>query len=685
MDFLRLVHMNRIVVLALLCFLFGNECLRANNQSFNSKMFLPPPIWSCIQTVGNDIVLNWQQVPDPGGNFVSYEVHSLEDGFITSITNIAITTFTHTGVASVKNYFISVIDNISGATNSTTLKNIVLSLNNPSNGTAILSWNTSGYPLSNPPAKPIGIEREFPVGNWSLRDSVASNTTFYRDTIDICQAFLNYRIIHPGNGCDFNSNPIGDLFEDKITPDIPVISNATIDTNTGNINLTWNINGQSDTYGYVVYLMDASGFLIEIDTVWGQANTTYNYFENTANGPLSYSIAAFDSCFTTSIPATYQTSAKADVHSTSFLSGIYNECGSVGALYWTDYEGWDIDHFEVFYHDNTSGWISIPNIQANQYSILLPNTATYEFVVQAHHADGRSTFSNIIELTATASAPPAINYIATASVIGQKVHLKHFVDTSGNVSAIAFEWLQKDGIFKEVGRVPVFLPFTTFIHDDANVEQLNTYRAVIIDSCGNQTIISDTVQTTVLNIIGDSINLTNTLNWSPYIGFDGPIIDCEIYRSIDGVIDIIPLANVGPFTYQYTDYVSEEYVRNALCYFIVAIEGINSYGFSETANSNRRCSEFPPKVFIPNAFTPGGFNPVFRPEYSYMKFPDFYMKIIDRWGQVIHETDDPLTGWNGNILNGSEQAPNDMYRYIIRFYGIDDLETVYTGHFSLIR
>jgi gliding motility-associated-like protein len=685
MHFLRLVHMNRFIWLLLLFSLTGQSLVYADNQSIRNKMVLPPPIWSCIQTVGGDVVLNWQPVSDPGGNFISYEVHSVEDGLIATIPNIATTTYTHVGVSSVKNYFISVIDNVVGATNSVTLQNIRLTLNNPNNGTALLSWNQSGFPLPSPPATPVNIEKEYPAGVWNTEKSVPSNVTFFRDTIDVCQAQINYQIVHPGNGCDFTSNVIGDVFEDKITPDIPVISNTTIDTMTGNVVISWNANAQPDTYGYVVYLVDASGFLVEIDTVWGQANTTFNYVENTSTGPLTYSVAAFDSCFTASVPATYQTSAKADVHTTVFLSGVYSGCGSFATLYWTNYEGWDIDHFEFFYHDPNQNWVSVPNLNVNQYTMVLPNTAVYEFVVQAHHTDGRTSFSNVFQLTATASSPPSINYITSATVVNQKVNLRHLVDTSGNVTEVAFEWMQKDGSFKEVGRVPAFTPFNNFIHEDADVEKVNTYRAVIIDSCGNQTIISDTVHTTVLEVIGDSVNLTNTLNWSPYIGFDGGVIDYEIYRSIDGIVDPMPIATVAPGTYTYLDYVSEEIVRNTLCYHIVAIEDINQYAFAETANSNVRCSEFSATVYIPTAFTPNGFNPVFRPEYSYMKYPNFYMWIYDRWGQVIFETDNAYTGWDGTMLNGSEDAPNDTYRYLIRFYGIDDLEMIYTGHFSLLR
>jgi gliding motility-associated-like protein len=677
--------MYRIVWLFMLPSFLGGNALFAENQSIRSKLVLPPPIWSCIQTVGTNVVLNWEPVADPGGNFVAYEVHSLEDGLIASIPNLGITSYTHVGVVSIKNYFIAVLDNVAGATNSSTLQNIRLTVNNPNNGLALLSWNQSGFPLTLPPTTPIDILKEYPAGTWATEKSVSGATTFFKDTIDVCQALINYQIVHPGNSCDFTSNAVGDIFEDKITPDIPVLSNASIDTATGDVNLLWNVNAQPDTYGYVVYLMDAAGFLVEIDTVWGQGNTSFSYTENTSIGPLTYSIAAFDSCYTASTPPTNQTSAKADEHTTVFLSGVYSECGSFATLYWSNYAGWEIDHYTLFYHEPNQNWVSIPNLNVNQHTLVLTNTATYEFVVQAYNSDGRSTFSNVIQITATASPPPSINYLTTASVIGQQINLKHFVDTSGNVSEVAFEWQQKDGSFQEVGRIQVFLPFSSFIHTEANVEQINTYRAVIIDSCGNPTTISNVVQTTVLTLVGDSINLTNTLNWTPYIGFDGTTVDYEIYRSIDGNLNPIPISNTGPGVYSYMDFVSSEIVRNKLCYFVVAIEGVNQYGFAETANSNLTCGEFSPTVYVPSAFTPDGFNPLFRPEYSYMNFPYFHMEIYDRWGQIIYETNDPIAGWNGTLMNGSEPAPNDSYSYLIRFYGIDDLEKVYTGHFSLLR
>lgn len=649
-------------------------------------MLLPPPNWECIQSVGGDVILNWTVVPDLGGNFVQYEVHSQEDGLISVIPNINTTTFTHVGVGSIKNYFIVVVDNVSGPTSGPVVQNLFLTLNNPNNGLAILNWNNTNFPLSAPPAEPIDILREYPTGVWSIRDSVTSPTTFFKDTIDVCQSLLNYQVTFPGNGCDFTSNIIGDVFEDKISPDIPVVSDITIDSLTGLVTINWGVNGQNDTYGYIVYLQNVAGNVVELDTVWGLNNTTFTYLENTTVGALTYSVAAFDSCFTTSTPPTYQTSAKADVHSTVFLQGHYDPCGSVGVLDWTAYAGWNnVDHYEIYVQAAGDPWINVASLSALQYSHIFTATGNFNIVIMAAHLDGRKSFSNKITLNVSTSGAPAINYILSASVIDQEVFIRHLVDTSGNVSAIAFERQRKDGTFYEIGRQSVFLPITSFTDEDANVEEVNAYRAIVIDSCGFKTTISDTAYTTVLSIVGDSINYVNSVSWTPYIGFDGIIQRYDLFRIIDGVTSPTAIASVGPNTFTFDDNVDLEFVRNELCYYVVAVENTNSYGFAEHANSNVACSEFTPAVFIPNAFTPGGFNPFFGPKYTYMKLPFFNMEIYNRWGELVFETEDPLKPWNGKLNDDYTDAPDGVYIYKIRFYGIDDKQMLFDGHVNLLR
>ena len=60
----------------------------------------------------------------------------------------------------------------------------------------------------------------------------------YEEIIDICDVFLNYQIVLPNSPCNFTSQIDGDLFDDQTPPDIPVVQSVTIDTLTGETQIT---------------------------------------------------------------------------------------------------------------------------------------------------------------------------------------------------------------------------------------------------------------------------------------------------------------------------------------------------------------------------------------------------------------------------------------------------------------
>ncbi|MFQ3575820.1 MAG: gliding motility-associated C-terminal domain-containing protein, partial [Cytophagales bacterium] len=57
--------------------------------------------------------------------------------------------------------------------------------------------------------------------------------------------------------------------------------------------------------------------------------------------------------------------------------------------------------------------------------------------------------------------------------------------------------------------------------------------------------------------------------------------------------------------------------------------------------------ECPPRLFVPDAFTPNGDrnNDKFNVYYAYIK--NFKMWIFNRWGEVIYYTEDPTQPWDG--------------------------------------
>jgi hypothetical protein len=395
-----------------------------------NRNVLPPPEITCISTdINDDVTINWNGVTDPSGDFDSYEIFSIADGSIATINNINTTTFTIPGEGIEENeFYITTNSGCGGNTPrySDTISNIFLELNNPGNGEALLQWNAPKIPKPNGYNDYFHIYREYPSGTWTLIDSVPYNTTNYIDTITICDAFLNYRIILPTDNCDFESNIEGDNFEDQIVPDIPIISSVNIDTLTNGVTIEWDENSQPDTYGYVIYQTDQNGNLVEIDTVWGVGSTNFTHFPNTSGDPLQYSIAAFDSCYTDIIPPTYQTSAKAEPHTTNFLTSQLNICERVIELNWTGYLGFSNIEHDIYTRINGGTWEMIGNTGNNSFSTDIQLGDEMVFAVKTINLDNSNySFSNIDTISFIDAGGPSHSYLSVATVLDDKAIIKH--------------------------------------------------------------------------------------------------------------------------------------------------------------------------------------------------------------------------------------------------------------------
>ena len=86
------------------------------------------------------------------------------------------------------------------------------------------------------------------------------------------------------------------------------------------------------------------------------------------------------------------------------------------------------------------------------------------------------------------------------------------------------------------------------------------------------------------------------------------------------------------------------------CYLIEALDSQSGpNGGVNYALSNTTCLTVPPVIWIPNAITIGGFNPIFKPVISYADLTTFRMEIYSRWGDVIFETESADLGWDGTV------------------------------------
>ncbi len=93
------------------------------------------------------------------------------------------------------------------------------------------------------------------------------------------------------------------------------------------------------------------------------------------------------------------------------------------------------------------------------------------------------------------------------------------------------------------------------------------------------------------------------------------------------------------------------------------------------------------KTYAPNAFRPGSpieenrtFLPVGLDTYQY----NFKMKIYNRWGQVVYETNSSDQPWDGNTMDG-KPAPGGNYIWIAKYIDVQGLEHQQTGQVLLLR
>lgn len=116
------------------------------------------------------------------------------------------------------------------------------------------------------------------------------------------------------------------------------------------------------------------------------------------------------------------------------------------------------------------------------------------------------------------------------------------------------------------------------------------------------------------------------------------------------------------------------------CYYITALDSAGN----ESDPSVRLCLDECSNYVLPNVFSPNGdeFNEIYRPfRASYVEKVD--MKIFNRWGMLVFETEDPDINWDGRIMGTGQVVSTGVYYYICEVYEqrLSGLEVTYLKGF----
>jgi len=657
--------------------------------------YFPSRLACASVNAAGDVTITWQAPSDLSAGFDSYLIYYSQNGIagsfthIMTISNSAITTFTHTGTPAltrpVAYYILTRYTGNNFAPPSDTLQTIVLNVTDIAPESARLNWNTLYGNPDMPVQDAYDIYREYPSGVWSLIDS--SNTLDYFDTLKfICNKEIQYKIIVSDSiGCTSESTTDGKTFIDQIPPISPVLDSVSVNQS-NHVILGWEPSSSSDTYGYFIYFGANNLFL---DTVYGRYNTIYDdAMHDPSSASLIYTIAAFDSC-------NFNKSPLVANQRTILLTLKKNVCKSEITLHWTPYRNMlpVLVGYRIFVSENGGDFNLLAYVDTANRDYVhrsLQDGVDYCYYVQAYSMTGNSASSNVVCQKIKQPETLRYAYLRYATVKNNKfIHLQWYMDTLYPVAYCQILRSYDGVLYEEIANVPsVGTPDQGY--DDMTSEINKTsyyYKIRAYDSCGVGFVESNFAKTIVLSGFAYD-NMTNSVNWTNYQGFLGNVNHYTLYRSFESIETLSRYANVlssytGEDTY-HDDLDGLYYVDGKFFYSVEAVEGrANPYGFHDSCRSNAIEIFQTPRIYVPNTFCPTGVNKIFKP-FSVFVNSEFYdFTVYDRNGQQVYQTNNTNEGWDGNFKGGP--MPLGIYAYVIKLRYPSGQEFMKTGTVTLFR
>lgn len=684
--------MNRICKLPLPTFAFF---FMLHSIAVFSQPVASPEV-KCLNVASTgDVTITWIIPPDPGATFMNYQIYSSPSatgpfGLAGTVTNYSQNNFTHSGAgANTSRIYYLVRTESSGpvlAAPQDTFSTIFLTVANVG-GNAQLNWNKISIQPISTSSGWYRIYREYPAGNWTLRDSTQNLS--YLDITDVCNPGglpINYRIeISDNTGCISRSNEAGAALLSDNTPPITAPLD-TVSVNASNLAaISWSSSPSPDTDSVIIYRWSPGWN--PIDTVPVPQTFYVNAGSNAGTISELYRVAFLDSCGNLSPLVTF--------HRTIYLEVTFDVCASTASLAWNHYINMNpaVTQYEIYKSVNAGPYSLIATNPANDTTYTdnsISLGSNYCFVVRATNG-GKTSSSNRVCFSANVSQPPQFTYSRYATVTSDKsIDLSAHVDPAQGVKEYRLERATgNSGSFSLIQTLPKTGSAISFTDNKVSAAtDFYSYRWLAMDSCNNVIMTSNTATTMLLSAT-IAPNLDVTLSWNDYSSWMGTVGEYKVYRAIDGVWNPAPIGTVS-FTASggtFTDDVSPYFTSTGIfSYYVTATEkNVNAFGFRDSSISNVAKVFQYPKIYVPNAFTPNGdnVNDVFLPVAGFITPGNYTFTVFDRTGTPVFTTGDTSQGWDGK--KKGRPCPEGVYMYLIQCKASNGDDSKVSGTISLIR
>lgn len=293
----------------------------------------------------------------------------------------------------------------------------------------------------------------------------------------------------------------------------------------------------------------------------------------------------------------------------------------------------------------------------------------YTYQVVGLYPDGVQSVSVLQQVEAFSAALPPASHLTSTFDLNNQLQITLEILQGQQVQQVTFERSIADAAYEAL----VSSPQTTLTDTDIAINKATCYRASYTNACGNSSALSNITCPILLQASSAADGSTN-LNWTKYEGFPGGVgqYTVELLSPDKQLIASYPASGSA-----YTDRTLG--TEPLLLYRIKA----TSKNSTAITYSNIQTLEQPLQLYIPSAFTPNndGLNDVFEVKGRF--FENFSIRIYNSMGNVVYESTDAATGWDGTYKG--TLVPAGAYAYAITITTAAGSPKQRTGTVTLLR